>query len=89
MVPSLASFVEGNTVLLGGFPTQVIKFPIRNCMDCAICCNQQQINVAMVMVQVYFGRNCIEHFKGFNSMYSFLYQMWVLMSAFFSFKNFV
>ena len=58
-------------------------------MDCAICCNQQQINVAMVTVQVYFGRNCIEHFKGFNFMYSFPYQMWVLMSAFFSFKNFV
>jgi len=57
-------------------------------MDCAICCNQQQINVAMVMIQVYFGWNCIEHFKGFNSMHSFPYQMWVLMSAFFSFKIF-
>jgi len=55
-------------------------------MDCTMCCNQQQINVAMVMVQVYFGRNSIEHFKGFNFMYSFPYQMWVLMSAFFSFK---
>ena len=52
-------------------------------MDCAICCNQQQINVAMVTVQVYFGRNCIEHFKGFNFMYSFPYQMWVPMSVFF------
>ena len=24
----------------------------------------------MVMVQVYFGLNCIKHFKGFNCMYS-------------------
>ena len=57
-------------------------------MDCAICCNQQQINAAMVTVQVYFGQNYIEHFKGFNSVYSFPYhsQMWVLMSAFFHFK---
>ena len=56
-------------------------------MDCAIYYNQQQINVAMVMAQVYFGRNCIEHFKGFNFMHSFPYQMWVLMSAFFSLRN--
>ena len=76
-------------MLLGVFPTKVIKISIGNCMDCAICCNQQQINVAMVMVHVYFGQNCVEHFKGFNSTNSFPYQMWVLMSAFFSFKNFV
>jgi len=51
-------------------------------MDCSICRNQQQINVAMVMVQVHLGRNCIEHFKGFDFMNSFTCQMWVPMSAF-------
>ena len=37
-------------------------------MEYAICHNQQQIYVTMIMVQVYFGQNCIEHSKGFNSI---------------------
>ena len=35
----------------------------------AICHNQQQINVIIVMVQPYFSQNCIEYFKGFSSLY--------------------
>ena len=28
MIPSLANLVKGNSLLLGGFPTQVIKFKL-------------------------------------------------------------
>ena len=40
------------------------------------------MNVTMVMVQVYFSGNSIGYFKGFNSVYSLPWQMWVLMTAF-------
>ena len=32
MIPSLANLIEGNRLLLRGFPTRVIKFSNINCM---------------------------------------------------------